>query len=47
MDSETLVLIAGLPVYGLVMIVLSKTAVNMFFSQQDLQTVETATPPSK
>jgi hypothetical protein len=44
-DADTLVIIAGAPVYGLVIVVLAKMSLNMFMSQNDLQTTETASNP--
>ena len=47
MDAETIIIVAGIPAYALVMITIAKMALDMFFSQQQLQTNATATPPSK
>jgi hypothetical protein len=54
MDPEMIITVAAIPVYGFVMVALgaatvalTKMTLQLFMSQQDLQTTETATPPSK
>jgi hypothetical protein len=46
-DPDTLIIIAGIPTYGIVTIVVAKMALTMFESQQVIQTQDTATPPGK
>lgn len=50
MDPDTMIIIAGIfcgpPIYGLVVITLSKLMSDLF-SQQQTATVATATPPTK